>query len=66
MTFETRRRIGIEVSIAQAEAVKLCRVDGIAAYPITPKRTSSSISRKSSPKGISTRNTSPSNPSIPP
>ena len=31
------QRIGIEVSIAAAEAVKLCDVDAIAAYPITPQ-----------------------------
>jgi len=31
------KRIGIEVSIALAEAVKLCNVDVIAAYPITPQ-----------------------------
>ncbi len=34
---DVRRRIGIEVSIGQAEAVKLCNVDAIAAYPITPQ-----------------------------
>ncbi len=32
-----RQRIGIEVSIAHAEMVRLCRPDGIAAYPITPQ-----------------------------
>ncbi len=32
-----RQRIGIEVSIGAAEMVKLCRPDGIAAYPITPQ-----------------------------
>ena len=31
------KRIGIEVSIAVAEAVKLCDVDVISAYPITPQ-----------------------------
>ena len=31
------KRIGIEVSAAIAEAVKLCNVDVIAAYPITPQ-----------------------------
>jgi len=31
------QRLGIEVSIAAAEAVKLCDVDAIAAYPITPQ-----------------------------
>jgi pyruvate ferredoxin oxidoreductase alpha subunit len=31
------RRIGIEVSLAVAEAVGLCDVDVIAAYPITPQ-----------------------------
>ncbi|MBI2974365.1 MAG: pyruvate ferredoxin oxidoreductase, partial [Deltaproteobacteria bacterium] len=31
------KRIGIEVSVAVAEAVKLCNVDVIAAYPITPQ-----------------------------
>jgi len=31
------KRIGIEVSIAIAEAVKLCDVDIICAYPITPQ-----------------------------
>ena len=30
-------RIGMEVSIAVAEAVKQCNVDAIAAYPITPQ-----------------------------
>ncbi len=30
-------RIGIEVSAAIAEAAKLCNVDVIAAYPITPQ-----------------------------
>jgi len=30
-------RIGIEVSIAVADAVKLCNVDVVAAYPITPQ-----------------------------
>ena len=30
------KRIGMEVAIAVAEAVALCRVDTIAAYPITP------------------------------
>ena len=32
-----KRRVGIEVSIAAAEAVGLCDVDVIAAYPITPQ-----------------------------
>ena len=31
------KRIGMEVSIAIAEAVKLCDTDAIAAYPITPQ-----------------------------
>jgi pyruvate ferredoxin oxidoreductase alpha subunit len=31
------RRVGMEVSIAAAEAVALCDVDVIAAYPITPQ-----------------------------
>ncbi|MDR3555250.1 MAG: pyruvate ferredoxin oxidoreductase, partial [Syntrophobacteraceae bacterium] len=31
------KRIGIEVSLAVAEAVGLCDVDVIAAYPITPQ-----------------------------
>jgi pyruvate ferredoxin oxidoreductase alpha subunit len=31
------KRVGIEVSIAIAEAVKLCDVDVISAYPITPQ-----------------------------
>ena len=31
------QRTGIEVSIAVSEAVKLARVDAIAAYPITPQ-----------------------------
>jgi len=31
------RRVGIEVSIAMAEAVKLARAEVIAAYPITPQ-----------------------------
>lgn len=31
------KRIGMEVSIALAEAVKLCNADAIAAYPITPQ-----------------------------
>ena len=30
-------RIGVEVSIAVADAVKLCNPDVIAAYPITPQ-----------------------------
>jgi pyruvate ferredoxin oxidoreductase alpha subunit len=30
-------RIGIEVSIAVADAVKMCNVDVVAAYPITPQ-----------------------------
>ncbi|MBU1156115.1 MAG: pyruvate ferredoxin oxidoreductase, partial [Proteobacteria bacterium] len=30
-------RVGIEVSIAVAEAVGLCDVDVVAAYPITPQ-----------------------------
>lgn len=30
-------RVGVEVSIAVADAVKLCNVDVIAAYPITPQ-----------------------------
>ena len=31
------KRIGIEVSLAVSEAVKLARTDVIAAYPITPQ-----------------------------
>lgn len=31
------KRIGVEVSIAAAEAVGLCNVDVVAAYPITPQ-----------------------------
>ncbi|MEA3384917.1 MAG: pyruvate ferredoxin oxidoreductase, partial [Thermodesulfobacteriota bacterium] len=31
------KRVGIEVSIALAEAVKLANVDVIPAYPITPQ-----------------------------
>jgi pyruvate ferredoxin oxidoreductase alpha subunit len=31
------RKVGIEVSIAAAEAVGLCEVDVVAAYPITPQ-----------------------------
>jgi len=31
------KRIGMEVSIAAAEAVGLCDVDVVAAYPITPQ-----------------------------
>ncbi len=31
------RRVGLEVSLACAEAVKLCNADVIAAYPITPQ-----------------------------
>lgn len=31
------KRIGIEVSLAIAEAAKLCRTDVVAAYPITPQ-----------------------------
>ncbi len=31
------KRVGMEVSIAAAEAVGLCDVDVIAAYPITPQ-----------------------------
>ena len=31
------KRVGIEVSIAVSEAVKLANVDVIAAYPITPQ-----------------------------
>ncbi|NLJ29705.1 MAG: hypothetical protein GX433_17095, partial [Deltaproteobacteria bacterium] len=31
------KRIGVEVSIAAAEAVALANVDVIAAYPITPQ-----------------------------
>ena len=30
-------RVGIEVSIAAAEAVKMANVDVVAAYPITPQ-----------------------------
>ncbi len=33
----TTTRIGIEVSIALADAVKLCKPDVVAAYPITPQ-----------------------------
>ena len=32
-----KERTGMEVSFAAAEAVKLCDVDIIAAYPITPQ-----------------------------
>ncbi len=31
------RKVGIEVSIAASEAVGLCDVDVVAAYPITPQ-----------------------------
>ncbi|MCL5123222.1 MAG: pyruvate ferredoxin oxidoreductase, partial [Deltaproteobacteria bacterium] len=31
------RKVGIEVSIAAADAVGLCDVDVVAAYPITPQ-----------------------------
>lgn len=31
------QRVGMEVSIAAAEAVKLCNADAISAYPITPQ-----------------------------
>ena len=31
------RRVGLEVSLACSEAVKLCNVDVVAAYPITPQ-----------------------------
>ena len=31
------KRVGIEVSLAISEAVKLANVDAIAAYPITPQ-----------------------------
>jgi pyruvate ferredoxin oxidoreductase alpha subunit len=31
------KRVGIEVSIAVSEAVKLANVDVVAAYPITPQ-----------------------------
>ena len=31
------KRIGLEVSLALAEAVKLANVDVVAAYPITPQ-----------------------------
>ncbi|MBC8460110.1 MAG: pyruvate ferredoxin oxidoreductase [Deltaproteobacteria bacterium] len=31
------KRIGLEVSLSAAEAVKMANVDGIAAYPITPQ-----------------------------
>ncbi len=31
------KRVGIEVSLAVAEAVKLCNVDVVSAYPITPQ-----------------------------
>ena len=31
------KRVGIEVSLAVSEAVKLANVDVIAAYPITPQ-----------------------------
>src|SRR5208283_2029486 len=37
MTVKTGIRTGMEVSIALAEAVKLCDADVIAAYPITPQ-----------------------------
>ncbi len=33
----TDKRVGMEVSIAAAEAVKLARAEAIAAYPITPQ-----------------------------
>jgi pyruvate ferredoxin oxidoreductase alpha subunit len=32
-----KKRVGMEVSFAAAEAIKLCNVDVIAAYPITPQ-----------------------------
>ena len=32
-----KKRVGMEVSFAAAEAVKLCNVDVVAAYPITPQ-----------------------------
>lgn len=32
-----RKRVGLEVSFAAAEAIRLCDVDVIAAYPITPQ-----------------------------
>ena len=32
-----KKRVGMEVSFAAAEAIKLCDVDVIAAYPITPQ-----------------------------
>ncbi|MCB2193269.1 MAG: pyruvate ferredoxin oxidoreductase, partial [Deltaproteobacteria bacterium] len=31
------RRVGLEVSLACAEAVGLCNADVVAAYPITPQ-----------------------------
>jgi len=37
MTEQAKKRVGIEVSLAIAEAVKQCDVDVIAAYPITPQ-----------------------------
>ena len=33
----TDKRVGMEVSIAGAEAVKLARAEAISAYPITPQ-----------------------------
>ncbi len=33
----TEKRVGMEVSIAAAEAVKLARAEAVAAYPITPQ-----------------------------
>src|SRR5512136_748983 len=34
---EMTTRVGVEVSIAVADAVKLCNADVVAAYPITPQ-----------------------------
>ena len=33
----SKKRVGMEVSLAVSEAVKLANVDCIAAYPITPQ-----------------------------
>ncbi len=37
MTEPSRKKIGVEVSIAVSEAVKQCDVDVVSAYPITPQ-----------------------------
>ena len=57
-------REGMEVSIAVSHAVKLARAEAIAAYPITPKPTSWSISPRWWPTANWKRNTSPWSPSI--